>query len=136
MKKRKIIGSKIMPYINICDEGATLLAEGILSNAAKDYKYCWAIKQIKNGGDWIFVGKSRKKRKKGEVLIIAKGGSSGMKGTVDDNIHNIENYIEYHPLIGHMKDEIICNLREEAMLDKENITAVKELRGNGHRVVA
>lgn len=126
-KKAKVIASSYNPCMNLCDEGITLLAEGILDVAVRDYKLCWALKKLKNGGDWIFVWRGHKKKKKNEKNLTNKGSMYGLKGTVDDNIRQIEEYIRRHPLVGHLSEKIIKCLREEALSDSEILEKVKEI---------
>lgn len=105
--------------INLCDEGATLLSEGILRMAASDYRYCWMLK-ARNAGDAIFTS-TLPKKKKGDKhrYILCRGGMNGLKGSVDDNIRRIEKYIKYHPLIAHRADEIINGLRADALAERK-----------------
>lgn len=111
------------------DDGLTMLAEAILKTAVSDYKYCWALKKLKNAGDYIFIWSKHKKRKKGEPKhILCTGSLSGLRGSVDDNIRGIENYIKYHPLVAHLEKEIIKTLRDEALKDEDLVRKVKSLK--------
>ena len=121
------ISSKIRPNIVICEEGLTKLAEGILKTCTEDYKYCWAIKQLRDGGDWIFVWQKRRK-KKNKNQVISRGSMYGLKGTVNDNIRQIEEYIKWHPLVAHLSDEIIQFLRKEALTDEEILEKVNAIK--------
>ena len=111
--------------MKLCDEGIQLLAEGVLQIASRDYKYCWAIKKLYHGGDWQFVGQIKnatmyKTKYAGKKCVVAKGGSAGMRGTVDENIEKLESFFRNHQIVGDDAERIISFLREEALNDELN----------------
>jgi len=98
-----------MSKIEMCDEGAIQLLEGIMKKAHDDYVMLW----------------ERKMKKPNSTIYSVSSNLYGMQGTVDANIDMIEKYIRRMFPDAHKK--IIESLREEAA---ENVMTAATMKLN------
>lgn len=112
--------------MEICEQGFLNLANGIVEQLGMDYKFLWYLKVNYDAGDWFIYGSdpTSRQREKCNDKYVVMGGLPPMEKsetgkmhyiaiTIDQALDEIEEYLEYHPIVGDKKAWIIKKLRNE-----------------------